>query len=381
MALAAIGCGSRTAILAVSSNDAGGATDGSEPADVTVDAPRAHDVVVPPDARDASEDIGSPPPLCGIPAFDAPPVSPVCVPDGGATTLATLPGNSVAMLLDEGSFYISDASGFTTVPKFGGAFTKIVAPPRSGGGWSVIAFDTDAVYLGTDETGDPPRGLVRVPKAGGCATTLTTRPVEGIAVDDSFVYFEPVEADDGGPTTIEKMPKAGGETSIVVAHPLLGMSMTSLMIVGSWIYWMEGGAVCTATTGGGSRQVVFGGHQIDLWTADAHGVYVVARVGTTNDLFAVPFPPLAPAVTWASHVGGGGGEGSAIGDALSLYWADSYMGADAIMKTSEATGTTTVLVPGSELPGSSVSLPHFLQLDDACLYWQEENATLMTAPR
>jgi hypothetical protein len=371
------GCGSRTSVLFERATD-GGVAVVDAPVDRGVDAVAEADAPVEtgtPPPVDAGEDAGPYAPFCGIPAFDAPPAPGACLPGRGATALSRLPAGFDAVgALDVGQFYLYGESGFGTLPKGGGAVRSILPPPSGRDLWSSIAFDTDAVYLGTLS-----RGLVRVPKAGGCSILLSRQSATSVALDDSYVYFVASTAK-GDSIDIERVPKIGGPAE-TVARPFTKLGMGGMVVVGTWLLWAEGYAIHAVTTSGGSEQVVYDmNRQIIGWTADARGVCVLARNDRLldDDLFAVAFPPLGATTKLLEGVAG---SIDGVSDGTFLYWFGSVGGVAGVTKTNEITGATSTLAVDA---ADTAGLGDF-QVDDSCVYWasrtQSGVSSLMTVAK
>jgi hypothetical protein len=319
LALAAVACGSRTALLSSSGTSLspdGGASVG--------------------DASTASPDGRTTNPGCPIAA-------------GTTVTLASDPQTVNAIHVNATDVYWSDSNGVYAVPICGGATTTIVYEPSAPGPvGSGLALDATSVYW------DTTTAVVRAPLGGGTTTTLATLPsspggpiatdgvtvffVNGglqavpvtggpvtaltpfqaqpmeIAIDATNVYFTGEGPSQASPAYIGRVPKTGGPIATLTTADSL--AVRQLVLTGSTLVWLDAGTQLAAVSIAGGAPTFLADQLTDqAIAADANTVFISAATGVIE---TVPLGGGTLATLATSEVPAPG-EIAVAG--TSLYWA------------------------------------------------------------
>ena len=179
---------------------------------------------------------------------------------GAVVTLGSGIGTATEVTVDDAFAYV----GIRRRPAFpGDAYYHVLKVPKAGGaalevgpGSSQIAFDATNVYVSAADFNDITGQERSYSKAGGPATVLATNQglySLGLAVDDSYVYFEHVPFDrDVSGYEIRRVPKAGGPVT-TLAGP--GSIFPGRMVLTSgYLYFRDYMGVSRLPTAGGPVQ-------------------------------------------------------------------------------------------------------------------------------
>ena len=158
--------------------------------------------------------------------------------------LGATDGYGASILVDEERIYVvhQGCLQLNIVPKDGGE-PEVVALLHGShqGGQTTLALDEAALYCGSGTTGK----ILRYDKASGAVTTLLEQPEdktsEGVAVDDTYVYWLTASPTFGPEQTLSRRPKIGGAIELLSTHAgnvSVGLHWDPQAPV---LYWTAGG--------------------------------------------------------------------------------------------------------------------------------------------
>ena len=141
---------------------------------------------------------------------------------------------------DGGAYWMGPMGGGFTYGLFayhqGDPGATLLATPDSAG--QGIAIDAETIFFATSP------GILRMPRAGGAASTVTAAFAWHVAVDESFVYWTDGVSESGG-YSVNKAPKLGGSTTTLATGT---GAYLSLAVDDGCVYWanLYGGTISRA---------------------------------------------------------------------------------------------------------------------------------------
>lgn len=331
--------------------------------------------------------------------------------DSGTITL--VPANEASpsrIFVDSSNVYWNDQDfrdnyqgTLKRVSLCGGVPSTLLAPagPGSRGVMSFV-LDTTQLYafVGGDSVGadllTAPSSLVRLPLAGGAPSTLATHRstlFDGLALNDTAVYWPNVIELDGGPMTARVCgflgrPLSGGPPFEVALGGDAGACATEfygLAADESRLYW-----IATQEDGGASYAILSmpleGGAPATLAESRATPSALVVRAGTLywlepsgpgkkldGKVMSVPTTG-GTAVTLSSHVSPNSLPGALVVDDTTVYWTDWDGPSETkgrILEVPLTGGTPSTLLEAEELAPA-------IAVDATSVYWGGKNGLMRT---
>jgi hypothetical protein len=288
-----------------------------------------------------------------------------CRPGDPPAVVAPKTG-AYGIVVDETSVYFAGLSSKIVgrVDKVGGTIdilaTMSIAP------W-FLAIDATRVYW-TTACGEPECGVFASPETGGATTEIAPLPSgAGIAVDDASVFW--LQAD-VSVAAVWKMTKPAGPAQKLVAglgHPV-GIALDD-----GFVYWADDveGTIGRVAKGGGTSELV-ATTSAGAWEVAADDTRVYWSVSTQAGFVAsAPKGGGDPTmlVTNLDHP-----SGVAV-DAENLYvTVQGLPSAGSVLKLPRSGGAPVVVAESQQGPSN-------LAVDDTCVYWANEDGTIMRAPK
>ena len=289
---------------------------------------------------------------------------------GEAPTVVAMNTGAWGIALDSTDVYFAGlyTQSVGHVEKLGGAVdtlaTKQISP------W-FVAVDGAGAYW-TNSCSGAGCGVFAWPKAGGAPTQIATSPyADGIAVDDTAVFWIASNGPAAPTGAVMRMPKAGGPVQQLVTgleHPW------SIALDDAFAYWTDedAGTVGRVPKGGGPKETV-ASTSVGVWALAVDDARVYWSVYVPYTGFVGSAAKSGGATTMLA-MGLDQPAGVAV-DAESLYVAVQGTGAPgSILKVSKGGGTAAIVATNQQRPSN-------VAVDDACVYWANGDGTVMRAPK
>jgi hypothetical protein len=160
----------------------------------------------------------------------------ISTPLDGGTVRSVVPASALqqsfatyGITTDATSVYWTTFSAPCAVMKapLGGGAPVALATVSSGAG-SGIAVDASHVYAGAGQT------VVKIPLAGGAPVTLATSGGQGIAIDESYVYFTNFSSSG----KVQKVAKSGGPAIVLATDQSMPWGIA---VDATSVYWVNAG--------------------------------------------------------------------------------------------------------------------------------------------
>ncbi|HZU85424.1 MAG TPA: hypothetical protein VE987_20980 [Polyangiaceae bacterium] len=256
------------------------------------------------------------------------------------------------------------------------------------GGVQHMAIDADNLYVtrwnGSDETDG---SIIQIPKNGGLSNRLTQWQVnpDGIAVDDTYVYWANFGPASGGAGSVAKVVKSGGTATVVAAgQSSNGHGSFVVAVDGTSIYWGNYFQVmiCPLSGCSGAGSDASAGQELST----AGGVSAIAAAGGV--VYWTEGDGAQVSMIASTNLGGAptplaSGQPRPAGLALDssfAYWTNSAGGT--IYRAALGGGQSPQLVATSRAAEGSTDSLGYMAVDEANVYWIDATAqSIMKAPK
>jgi len=212
-----------------------------------------------------------------------------------------------------------------------------------------IAVDGTAVYLAVGS-------VLKVPKAGGSPTILSSANATALVADSANIYYTTS-------SSLNKVSKTGGTSTVLVTYG--EQTSARLAVDANAIYWSDCqsnvGSVMKVSIGGGSPVAVASGQQQPCGIAvDSVNLYW-NNVSESNTIMKSALQGGTPAAIWNGNAWGG----DLLADGANLYWST---GSSEILRMPIGAATPVTIANGQG--GGNYSLA----ADSNSVYWTKSGS-------
>jgi hypothetical protein len=193
------------------------------------------------------------------------------VPLGGGTPVALATGQDALTAIAVGGSHVywTTASSLMSVPIDGGTSVEVASWKAGAVAGDGMVVDGTSVYWTASTQPLDQLSLMKVPAAGGKATSLGTLLFPQIAVHDGYVYGHASEAGSGA--AMARVPVAGGAPTPLVREQQSGSGFGPIAVDSKNLYWIgSNGAVLSTPLAGGPVTTLVAGPANDLVVTPTH---------------------------------------------------------------------------------------------------------------